>query len=317
MGDKVKAPKAQKPKDAEPVKKEKKSTGSKVSMIIGIVLCVILVPVLIMNTTLIIKDLVSDDKKPPDLFGVSPLIVVSPSMYPLFDEGDMIFVKQVNPDDIKVGDVICFLDPAQEGEVVLTHRVLKIETDETGARVARTAGDFNINMKYDTSSKEDKLKFSKMPDNVDSDYFYWTMDDEDIYDDAPVPLNDATIIGVYNYVVFPNVGHVSTFMAKPYGWIICISVPLLAFVLYEVISRKKKDKSKQNDMDALLAELEALKAEKLASESQTTSEPEADTSAEVADATETADPHENAEANENADATEETENKAESSEGNT
>jgi hypothetical protein len=54
------------------------------------------------------------------------------------------------------------------------------------------------------------------------------------------------------------------FMQTTWGWIICIAVPLLAFIAYELISRKMKDKNSNKDMDALLAELEALKAAKAA-----------------------------------------------------
>jgi hypothetical protein len=66
------------------------------------------------------------------------------------------------------------------------------------------------------------------------------------------------------------------FMQTTWGWVICIAVPLVLFLAYELISRKKSDKSKAKDMDALLAELEALKAAKAAADGA--SAPEADSS---------------------------------------
>jgi signal peptidase len=288
MDNNIKAPKEKKVKESKP--KEKASVGSKVSFIIGIVLCIILVPVLIVNCVLIVKGF-GNDKKPPDIFGVVPLTVASPSMYPLFDEGDMIFVQKVDdPTTIKEGDVICFLDPAQKGEVILTHRVVKKYKDEDGKWCVRTAGDFNMAVE-EAKTKEDKSSFSEKKDDNKSGYSYWYTDNEDLYDSTPVCLDDETIIGVYNYVTVPHVGDVSNFMAQPYGWAICIGVPVIAFVLFEVISRRKNDKSKKKDMDALLAELEALKAEKEAANKPASDEPVAEnTDTEVADATETADP---------------------------
>ena len=287
MDNNIKAPKEKKVKESKP--KEKASVGSKVSFIIGLVLCIILVPVLIINCVLIVKGF-GNDKKPPDVFGLVPLTVASPSMYPLFDEGDMIFVQKVDdPTTIKVGDVICFFDPAQKGDYLLTHRVVEKYKDEEGKWYVRTAGDFNMQNSYD--SAKDKSIFQKKTDANDKNHTYWYTDDEAKYDRTPVPLDSETIVGKYSYATVPFVGTVSNFMAKPYGWAICIGVPLIAFVLYEVISRKKSDNSKKKDMDALLAELEALKAEKEAANKPASDETVAEnTDAEVADATETADP---------------------------
>ena len=282
----------------EPLKKEKKKKekgkngkSGKVSFIIGIVICVILVPILIINSVLIIKG-IGDDSGPPSVFGYVPLTVLTESMSPLIDAGDMIFIKEINPDDIKVGDVICFKDPATDTDVLVTHRVVKIETDAMGIRTARTAGDFNINGDVAKSTSEEfKATLTEMTDPNEEGYKYWYTTDESHYDTKSVILDDAHVVGIYAYGGVPFVGYISDFMAQPYGWIVCIGVPLLAFILFEVLSRRKNDKTKKQDMDALLAELEALKAAKAASEQANVSEETAeDADAEVADATETADP---------------------------
>ena len=54
---------------AEP---EKATTGSKISLIIGIVLCAILVPILIINCALIVVGIVNPGK-PPSLFGYTQM----------------------------------------------------------------------------------------------------------------------------------------------------------------------------------------------------------------------------------------------------
>ena len=52
------------------------------------------------------------------------------------------------------------------------------------------------------------------------------------------------------------------------GFIVCVLLPLLLLVGYDVLRRKISDKANDNDKEALLAELEALRAEKLAKEQQ-------------------------------------------------
>ena len=287
--------------------KETKSKGSKVTFIIGVVLCVILVPILIINCTLIINGFVTD--RPPSIFGYTPLVVLTDSMDPLIAEGDVILTKDVNPDDIKVGDVISFFDPASPDDAVLTHRVIAIETDEEGNRSATTAGDNNAKNDYnrdkalakdtEEGSKE-KLNLEKariVEDEKKPGYEYVVYgggkdaEGNDIpflhKDSKPVALTDEDIIGVYSYSGVPAVGKVVMFMQSTWGWIICIAVPLIAFLAYELVTRKKKDKSKEKDMDALLAELEALKAAKAAAEGMSVSEnaeAESDSSKDAEDA---------------------------------
>ena len=255
---------------------EKASTGSKVSFALGVALCVILVPILIMNCALIVVGFVNPDR-PPSLFGYTPMIVLSPSMDPLFTEGDLIFVQTVDPDTVNPGDVITFFDPASTSDSVLTHRVISIRVDEeTGKRYATTAGDFNANNDYEralliaqNSDENSEAEVQKVldkativEDHKKPGYEYVIYDDHK--DSKEVELNEENLIGCYIYTRVPVVGKISMFMQTTWGWIICIAVPLVALLAYEIISRRKKDKGKNQDMDALLAELEALKAAKAA-----------------------------------------------------
>ncbi len=53
------------------------------------------------------------------------MAVVSDSMEPTFYKGDLVVVKGVDTEDIKVGDIIVFYNPYRNIPVV--HRVIKIE----------------------------------------------------------------------------------------------------------------------------------------------------------------------------------------------
>ena len=262
-------------KSSAPTEEKDKKSG-KVSLIIGIVLCCILVPILIMNCALIIVGFTNPDK-PPALFGVTPMIVLTDSMEPLINEGDIILSKACDPDSVQVGDVISFFDPASPTDAILTHRVIDIY-EEGGVRYAITAGDNNANSDYerdrfnaekDNNDPTGKLaaveeKATIVKDENKKGYEYVVY--EGHKDSKPVALTDSELVGTYNYTRIPFVGKVSMFMQTTWGWVICIAVPLIAFIAFELISRKKKDKNKDKDMNALLAELEALKAAKAAVE---------------------------------------------------
>ena len=103
----------------------KEQSRQKLLTIIGAVLCVILIPILIINLTLIVKSYVNTDEV-PKIGGVCPLIVLTDSMLPEISSGDLIICKDIDAKDVKVGDVISFFDPAGNGSSVVTHRVIEI-----------------------------------------------------------------------------------------------------------------------------------------------------------------------------------------------
>lgn len=122
---------------------KKLSRGATVAMI---VLAVILVPVLLINLTLIVKGSIYPDS-PPDVFGIAPLAVTSGSMEGdqkgSFDEGALIFVKKLSAGDknnLEAGDVITFLTDG----VYVTHRIVSVNKNSSGDSVSFvTKGDAN------------------------------------------------------------------------------------------------------------------------------------------------------------------------------
>lgn len=106
--------------------------------VLGVVLCVLFVPIIILNVIMIVRSY-TDPNHIPFVFGHSPVIVLSGSMSPEFEAGDMILLKKVDPADLKVGDVICF----SEEESVVTHRIMEIQQAEDGTDYYITKGDAN------------------------------------------------------------------------------------------------------------------------------------------------------------------------------
>lgn len=202
--------------------KTEKQGNQKLLTIIGTVLCVILLPVLLINVTLIAKSYINADEV-PSVGGMFPMIVLTDSMYPMIESGDLIICNTAEADEIKVEDVISFYDPMGSGTSVVTHRVLEI-VSEDGEIAFRTKGDNN---------------------NTE--------------DTALVPAEN--LIGIYRSRI-PKVGHVAMFMQTTPGLIVCCVCPILLLVGYDVLRRRKLEKSQKQDTDALLAELEALRAMK-------------------------------------------------------
>lgn len=72
------------------------------------------------------------------LIGLKMYHVISPSMEPSYSVGDLICVKETDPDSVKVGDPITFV--LNDKLVVATHRVVGIDSEN---RQFTTKGDAN------------------------------------------------------------------------------------------------------------------------------------------------------------------------------
>lgn len=76
------------------------------------------------------------------IFGLTPYTVLSGSMEPNYHVGSLIYVKQVNPTDLKEKDPITYVI---EGDTVVTHRIIEVIRDENDPTAIsfRTKGDNN------------------------------------------------------------------------------------------------------------------------------------------------------------------------------
>ena len=207
---------------------EKNSIGHRILTVIGTVLCIILIPILIINCTLIVKSFTSDEV--PSVAGVLPLIVLTDSMYPVIESGDLIICHTAEPEEIEEGDVISFFDPAGNGSSIVTHRVLEV-TEQGGQIAWRTKGDNN--------NTEDRLL-----------------------------VTGDKLVAVYEGTRIAGAGNVALFMQTTPGLIVCVVCPILLLVGYDMIRRRMYEKSNKQDTDALLAELEELRRLKAEKEKQ-------------------------------------------------
>ena len=149
--------------------------------------------------------------------------IVSPSMTPNINVYDAIInIKENNPNDIEVGDVITFISSSliSPGKTI-THRVVAITEDENGKACYTTKGDANA-----------------------------------VEDQACAKFNN--VIGKV-ILKIPQLGRLQFFLASKAGWLLCILIPAVIIIGKDIMrivtltniknttndmSKKKKDPEK-------------------------------------------------------------------------
>ena len=158
----------------------------------------------------------------PQLFGVSSYVIVSDSMSPKINAGDLVVIRRADSTRLDVGDIITFrsTDPRTFGETI-THQIHAFDV-EGNERAIITKG---INL-----------------DSVD-----------------PTPVVPGNIKGLY-WFRLPAVGYVVQFVQSDVGFLSLFVLPISAFIVFEVIhfSKLYKDYVKEG----ILEELKEKEAQK-------------------------------------------------------
>ncbi len=189
--------------------------------VLGLIGCLGFGLILMSNLLFLFKGIIYPDI-PTSLFGITPMIVMSGSMSG-FDEGhievgDLIFVSNVNEDDLKVGDVIGFKPEGASN--LVTHRIISIEKDSNGSCRFKTKGD--------ASNAADKDLVA--PDQV---------------------------IGKYVSRI-PELGNFALFLQRPLGMATFIGIPIFLFLIYHFMYKylySKLEKEKNIKLEAEIARL--------------------------------------------------------------
>ena len=163
-----------------------------VGILISIVLwAVILLAALFAFTTLATKD----TSHVASLAGFTPLSVVSDSMAPTFNAGDLIIIRSCDPATLQEGDIVTFHTIINNEFALNTHRIAEIQ-GEGDARSYVTKGDNN--------------------------------EIADIH-----MITGGDIVGKY-VACLPHFGTVVEFLSSSIGFLLVIVLPLLIFFIYQV-----------------------------------------------------------------------------------
>lgn len=117
--------------------KKRKDRATKVRNIIVILVYILLTPILLYNFYLIAQQIINPGKT-PSFFGYKTYVIISGSMQPEIQIGDLVIVKEATDDELHVGDIISYKD----GQSIITHRVSE-KTAVNGRVEYKTKGDSN------------------------------------------------------------------------------------------------------------------------------------------------------------------------------
>ncbi len=89
-----------------------------------LIICLITLPIFVYNVFLIVSTIINPNRM-PSVLGIKSYVMKSSSMSPTFENGDIIFLKEVFEQDIKPNDIITFV----KNSIIITNRVDRIEKE--------------------------------------------------------------------------------------------------------------------------------------------------------------------------------------------
>lgn len=152
------------------------------------------------------------------LFDIQVFSVISGSMEPDYPVGSLIYVKECDPSEVEVGDVITFV---LSNETPATHRVIGIDQEK---QCFYTRGDAN----YDKA--------------------HYEATGEKIYTDDP-PVYFKNLIGKPVFTI-PVLGYVAYYIQHPPGMYIAIAAGAVLLIMVFLPDLFKKDEKKTKQIPA-------------------------------------------------------------------
>lgn len=231
--------------NAEVAEPKRKKSAAEITMFwVSIGLCVLMLPLLLMNIVLIFKSIIHPNDL-PTIFGYKPLIVLSDSMYPTIKKGDLIFTQVVDVKDLKPGDVITYREYEDDGKTlgtVVTHKIYDITTETDGEHAGQLKfRTYGIN---NQRQADGTIKY-----NENGEMVVINMDDA-VYAPQIEGRYTSKINGLGSFIYW---------MQGTWGLIVCIGIPLVAFIVYEFIKRNEEIKAQRASNASATNELEELR----------------------------------------------------------
>lgn len=231
---------AAEPEAGEERVKARPSVGSIVGTVLLAVLCVILIPLLAVNITLIVKGALYPDEL-TDVFNIAPVAIDNTYMEGenegCFNEGALVFIKTFDTDEerqaIEQGDVVAFRWLEDDGSVNFTvYRILGVTRDEETGLITSVS-----------------VRADNVPDGEGT---------------APIPVEIGDVVGILNGSV-DHLGAFAMFLMQPLGVLLFVGVPVVIYVVVDIIritihNRKvrKAESDELRDKDEEIARLRAL-----------------------------------------------------------
>lgn len=231
---------AAEPEAGEERVKARPSVGSIIGTVLLAVLCVILIPLLVVNITLIVKGALYPDEL-TDVFNIAPVAIDNTYMEGenegCFNEGALVFIKTFDSDEerqaVEQGDVVAFRWLDDDGSVNFTvYRILGVARDEETGLITSVS-----------------VRADNVPEGEGT---------------APIPVEIGDVVGILNGSV-DHLGAFAMFLMQPLGVLLFVGVPVVIYVVVDIIritihNRKvrKAESDELRDKDEEIARLRAL-----------------------------------------------------------
>ena len=189
--------------------------------IVRTILVWLVVLVAVTMTVFTFFSLTTVNRNDHSIFGYKIFIVNTDSMEKTdFKSGDLIFVKEIDPEQLQIGDIITFVSKDENSlDETLTHKIRSFATDPNGSRGFIT---------YGTSTNAD--------------------------DQGIVLYQD--VLGKYEFHI-AGLGKVFSFLKTTQGFFLCIFTPIMLVIVYEIIKffillkKSKKEETETTDFEKL------------------------------------------------------------------
>ena len=166
-----------------------------ISNIISYTLIIILMVICSFLVFYVIDGKICKAKGKNPMFGL--FTIISPSMTGTIDVYDVAFVKRIDPNNLKKGDIITFYsENTFFGGTPITHRIINIDENDGNGRLFTVQGDAN------PKADDEKVKASNVVGKV--------------------------------YFKIPQLGRIQFFLASKSGWLIAILIPSLGIISYDI-----------------------------------------------------------------------------------
>ena len=137
----------------------------------------------------------------PKLLGFKTFVVTSGSMQSIYPVGSLIFVKNIEPNDVKINDTITFY--MNNNSIIATHQIYEIDEE---------------NEEFKTQGIDNK-------------------DDQgNIIHDAQ-PVKFSSLIGKTVFCI-KNIGFINRLITKPPGIYVIFTFTVIIIIIYYILDRK-------------------------------------------------------------------------------
>lgn len=205
-----------------------KPQGSKVNKIVNVVInTVLIISIIFAAICTYVSFVNTSGNGVPSIFGLRLMSIQTPSMKDTINDGDLIISTPVDPEDLRVRDIITYWTVINGERVLNTHRIVNIY-DGDGFLIFETKGDANT-----------------------------TAD--------PLTVHEKEIVGIYRFRI-PGVGKVFDYLKTGTGFFIVVVIPVFIFFIFHLVQFFRAFFEYQNVKNRIKFEMERDEADALAAE---------------------------------------------------